>query len=613
MNPNLEEETFESGGLNTTLWKRVIGLMLQSKRRLKLSIILVAIMAGVGVIFPLLNGYAIDTFYNKPFEGYHLAVYAVVYAFSVFLQGYLTYQFIYQCGKIEMDVSYGTRQMAMEKLQNQSFSYFDTTPSGWIMARVTSDIGRLSEIISWSFIDLVWGLFTMVMFAIAMLIINFKLGLIVLTVVPVIYIMSSWFQKRILMNYRKTRAINSKITGALSEGISGAKTTKTMRLEKLNYSEFSTLTSELRSKSMRAVLLSSMYVPVVIFVSSLGNAGVIVFGGAEVLNGVLQIGTLIAFTQYVGQFLEPLRIISGNLASLQMAQASAERVLSMLDSDIKIVDTPEVIQKYGTILNPNESVYEPIVGNIEFKNVTFAYNENEIILKDFNLSVEPKQRIALVGETGSGKSTIVNLICRFYEPTSGSIEIDGVDIKERSIGWLHSHLGYVLQAPHLFDGTIKDNIKYGKLDATDEDVIEAAKLVDAHDFIMELEQGYDTPVGEGGNRLSTGQKQLISFARALIAKPSIFVLDEATSSIDTETEVVIQNAVEKVLKDHTSFIIAHRLSTIVNADRILVIRKGEIVEDGTHHELMEKNGYYATLYNNQYDEMQENLKFGQIS
>lgn len=608
MNPNLEEESFEVQGLDTGLWKKVIGLMLQSKHRLKMAIALVALMAGVGIVFPLLNGYAIDTFYGKDVVHLHLIGFITLYAFCVILQGYLTYQFIYQCGKIEMDVSYGTRQMAMEKLQNQSFSYFDTTPSGWIMARVTSDIARLSEIISWSFIDLVWGLFTMIMFAIAMLVINFKLGLVILTVVPVVYILSSWFQKRILMNYRKTRAINSKITGALSEGISGAKTTKTMRLESLNYSEFSNLTAELRSKAMRSVLFGSLYVPVVIFVSSLGNAGVVVFGGSSVLSGILQIGTLIAFTQYAGQFLEPLRIISGNLASLQMAQASAERVLSMLDSEIKLTDKQEVVEKYGTILNPNESVYESIEGHIRFENVNFSYNANEPILEGFNLEVKPRQRIALVGETGSGKSTIVNLICRFYEPTSGRILIDGVDIRDRSIGWLHSHLGYVLQAPHLFDGTIRDNIKYGKLDASDEAMIEAAKLVDAHDFIMGLEKGYDTEVGEGGSRLSTGQKQLISFARALIAKPSIFVLDEATSSIDTETEVVIQKAVETVLKNHTSFIIAHRLSTIVDADRILVIRKGKVIEDGNHDSLMQLNGYYATLYNNQYDDINEKVQ-----
>lgn len=608
MSHNLEEEVYDTSGLDISLWKKIFGLMLTSKKRLIKTLILVALMAFVGIAFPILNGYAIDNFYNQTYAMYDLIVFIGVYTLCVVLQGYLVYQFIYQCGKIEMEVSYSTRQKSMEKLQNQSFSYFDKTPSGWLIARVTSDIGKLSEIISWSIIDLMWGIFIMVMYAVAMLVINYKLALIVLTIIPFVYLISSFFQKRMLKNYRMTRAINSKITSALSEGIAGAKTTKTMGLEKINYSEFSTLTSEMRSKTLRAVLLSSMYVPLVILVSSLGNAGIIVVGGEMVITGILEIGTLIMFTQYAGQFFEPLRIISGNLAGLQMAQASAERVLDMLDAEIKLQDSEKVIQKYGTILNPNEDVYETINGEIEFRNVSFSYNPHEPILEKFNLVVKPQQRIALVGETGSGKSTIVNLICRFYEPVSGEILIDGRDIKERSIGWLHSHLGYVLQAPHLFDGTIRDNIRYGKLDATDEEIIEAAKLVDAHNFIISLEDGYDTNVGEGGSRLSTGQKQLISFARALISKPSIFVLDEATSSIDTETESIIQNAVETVLKSKTSFIIAHRLSTIVNADRILVIRKGKIVEDGTHEELLNLQGYYSKLYLNQFKEDQDNVK-----
>ncbi|WP_228410598.1 ABC transporter ATP-binding protein [Erysipelothrix piscisicarius] len=288
-----------------------------------------------------------------------------------------------------------------------------------------------------------------------------------------------------------------------------------------------------------------------------------------------------------------------------MAQASAERVLSLLEQDSSLIDRPDVIEKYGTILNPKESVYEPIVGNIEFKDVDFYYQASEPILKNFNLTVEPKQRVALVGETGSGKSTIVNLICRFYEPISGSIRIDGVDYRERSIGWLHSHLGYVLQAPHLFSGSVRDNIAYGKPNASDEAVIRAAKLVDAHRFITELEDGYQTDVGEGGSRLSTGQKQLISFARAILVNPSIFILDEATASIDTETEAIIQNAVETVLKEKTSFIIAHRLSTIVSADRILVIDKGTIIEDGNHESLMNQKGRYYELYMNQFNEKNE--------
>lgn len=607
MNPNFEEESFQNENLDTHLWRKILGLLKNNKKLMFTALLFVMGEATITVTLPILNRYAIDVFYTGQGSTQEIVLFTLGYALLVILQAYLIYQFINRSGSVEMNVSYETRQNAMEKLQNLSFSYYDTTPTGWIMARVTSDIARLSEILSWSFIDLIWGAFMMAMLVIVMLILNWKLALVVIVVVPFVYYVSAWFQKRILRNYRKVRSVNSKITSGFSEGISGAKTTKTMALEELHYSEFVSLTQEMKEKSMRAIIFNAMYVPIVILLSSLGNAGVIWAGGNQVLQGVIQIGTLLMFTQYANQFFEPLRNISGILASLQMAQASAERVLSLLEMESDLVDSDEVIAKYGTILEPNEAAYEPITGDIEFKNVDFFYNKEEPILTNFSLKVEPKKRIALVGETGSGKSTIVNLICRFYEPKAGELLIDGVDYRKRSIGWLHSNLGYVLQAPHLFSGSVSDNIRYGRLDATDDEIIEAAKLVDAHEFIMELEDGYNTDVGEGGGRLSTGQKQLISFARALIAQPSIFILDEATSSIDTETEAIIQNAVENVLREKTSFIIAHRLSTIVSADRILVIREGKIIEDGTHQELLALEGYYYNLYTNQFNEDQEKI------
>lgn len=602
MNPELEEEIFEAEGIDTSLWKKILGLLAQSKSNFYKALAFITVEALIGVSLPILNRHAIDVYFTGQGSTQEILLYAAGYAALVCLQAFVVYKFILYSGKVEMEVSYYARQNIMEKLQNLSFSFFDRTPSGWVMARLTSDISRLSEILSWSLVDLVWGFAMMVALSGVMLVINFKLALVVLIVVPFVYLVSAWFQKRILINYRKSRAVNSKITGAFSEGISGAKTTKTMALETMHYNEFKVLTSEMKSRTMRAILLNSLYVPIVMVLSTIGNAGVIWAGGSMALNGVIQIGTMILFTQYAGQFFEPLRNISGILAQLQMAQASAERVISLMETESDLVDSDAVIEKYGSILEPNEAVYEDMVGDIEFKNVSFHYNESEPILKNFNLTVKPKQRIALVGETGSGKSTIVNLICRFYEPVSGEILIDGVDYRERSIGWLHHNLGYVLQSPHLFSGSVMDNIRYGRLDASDEEIYEAAKLVDAHDFITHLEEGYNTDVGEGGGRLSTGQKQLISFARALLANPSIFVLDEATSSIDTETEAVIQHAVENVLKEKTSFIIAHRLSTIVSADRILVIRRGEIVEDGSHEELIALNGYYNQLYTHQFSE-----------
>lgn len=597
-----EEEQFTSEKLDVGLWKKILKMLLENKKNLFLALFFVLLEAVIGVILPVLNRYAIDVFYQGHGSTETILKFTLLYGGLVAVQAFLIYEFIYRSGLIEMDISYQIRQNVMEKLQTLPFSYYDKTPTGWIMARMTSDVSRLSEILSWSFNDLVWGFLVMILLLIVMFTVNWKLALIILVIVPMVYFVSAWFQKRILQNYRSVRAENSKITHGFSEGITGAKTTKTMGLEAIHYSEFKNNTMAMRSKSIHAVILSALYMPLITLISSLGNAGIIYVGGNMALQGVIQIGTLILFTQYAERFFEPLRNISNVFAQLQMAQASAERVLSLLEQDSTLVDRPDVIEKYGTILNPNESVYEPIVGDIEFKDVDFYYQASEPILNKFNLTVQPKQRIALVGETGSGKSTIVNLICRFYEPISGSILIDGVDYRERSIGWLHSDLGYVLQAPHLFSGSVRDNIAYGKPDASDEDVIKASKLVDAHRFIMELEDGYQTDVGEGGNRLSTGQKQLISFARAILVDPSIFILDEATASIDTETEAIIQNAVETVLKEKTSFIIAHRLSTIVNADRILVIDKGQILEDGNHHSLMSQKGRYYELYMNQFNE-----------
>ncbi|MDE8315069.1 ABC transporter ATP-binding protein [Erysipelothrix rhusiopathiae] len=599
---NREEEQFTSEKLDVGLWKKILKMLLENKKNLFLALFFVLLEAVIGVILPVLNRYAIDVFYQGHGSTEAIIKFTLLYGGLVAFQAFLIYEFIYRSGLIEMDISYQIRQNVMEKLQVLPFSYYDKTPTGWIMARMTSDVSRLSEILSWSFNDLVWGFLVMMMLLIVMFTVNWKLALIILVIVPMVYFVSAWFQKRILQNYRSVRAENSKITHGFSEGITGAKTTKTMGLEAIHYSEFKNNTMAMRTKSIHAVILSALYMPLITLISSLGNAGIIYVGGNMALQGVIQIGTLILFTQYAERFFEPLRNISNVFAQLQMAQASAERVLSLLEEDSTLVDRPDVIEKYGTILNPNESVYEPIIGDIEFKDVDFYYQASEPILNKFNLTVQPKQRIALVGETGSGKSTIVNLICRFYEPISGSILIDGVDYRERSIGWLHSHLGYVLQAPHLFSGSVRDNIAYGKPDASDEDVIKASKLVDAHRFIMELEDGYQTDVGEGGNRLSTGQKQLISFARAILVDPSIFILDEATASIDTETEAIIQNAVETVLKEKTSFIIAHRLSTIVNADRILVIDKGQILEDGNHHSLMSQKGRYYELYMNQFNE-----------
>lgn len=606
MSNHVEEQEFNTDSLDTKLWRRIFALLMVHKKKLYVLFMFMIMVATVDVIFPYLNKMAIDTYVSGNGDLSKLWMFALAYFACIVWQGLNIYFFLRQAGRIEMDFSYDVRNKAFRKLQELSFTYYDKTPLGWIMARMTSDIGRLAEILSWSLMDLVWGLTVMLGITIVMFAVNWQLALLVLMVMPILAYLSVWFQTRILKSYREVRKINSKITGSFSEGITGAKTTKTLVLEDLNLKEFNRLTEDMRSHSVRAAILSAMFMPIVMGLGAISTAAILWYGGNQVLLGTIQFGTLMLFTQYASQFFEPLRQIARLLAEFQMAQASAERVLQLLHSEPQIVDSPEVIEKYGTILDPKPQNYEPMFGNVTFDHVNFSYNPEEPVLKDFNITVTSGQTIALVGETGSGKSTIVNLLCRFYEPVSGKILIDGTDMKDRSIGWLHSNLGYVLQSPHLFSGSVAENIRYGKLAATEEEVIAAAKLVNAHDFIMNLEQGYETNVGEGGGRLSTGQKQLISFARAVIADPAIFVLDEATSSIDTETEQIIQHAIDTLLVNRTSFVIAHRLSTIVNADRILVIRKGVVKEDGTHAELLKIKGYYYRLYTNQFNEDLQN-------
>ncbi|MBR5795279.1 MAG: ABC transporter ATP-binding protein [Erysipelotrichaceae bacterium] len=597
-----QEKEYNTDSLDAGLWKKIINLLGNQKKDLYWLFVFMLLVAVLDVVFPYLNKIAIDYFaIGKGTQG-QLIGYGVGYLLLLAVQAFFVFKFIAQSGIVETDFSYYVRKTVFDKLQVLSYSYYDKTPTGWIMARMTSDVGRLAEIIAWSLVDMVWGLTVMVGITIVMLIVNWKMALLVLVVVPILAYISVWFQTRILKNYRLVRQVNSKITSSFSEGIAGAKTTKTMVLEEQNLEEFNRLTSEMREKAIRAAILSSLFMPIVIGLSAVSTGAILWYGGNQVLFYGLEFGTLMMFTQYANQFFEPLRQIARLLAELQMAQASAERVLSLLEEEPAIVDSDEVIAQYGTILEPKVENYPVMKGDISFEHVDFNYLPEEPVLVDFNLEVQAGQTIALVGETGSGKSTIVNLLCRFYEPVKGIVKIDGVDYKQRSLGWLHSNLGYVLQAPHLFSGTVKENIQYGRMDASMEEIIDAAKLVNAHEFIMKLEKGYDTDVGEGGGRLSTGEKQLICFARAVLADPKLFILDEATASIDTETEKVIQDAIDKVLVNRTSFVVAHRLSTIVNADVILVMKNGRILEKGNHDALMKLKGYYYRLYTNQFNE-----------
>ena len=581
------------------LWKNLFQYVKPYKKLLIILGVVMIGVAGIDAIFPLMNKYAIDNFVvPETVEG--LPRFGVIYGILVIVQSLNVGLFIGLAGKVEMGICYDIRKFGFKRLQELSLSYYDKKAVGWLMARMTSDIRKLGQTIAWGMVDMVWGLSMMVAIMGIMFTLNFKLALITLSVIPILIVLSLFFQKKILKAYRNVRKINSKITGSFNEGIMGARTTKTLVREEKNLDEFDQLTGRMKRSSVRAAIFSALFLPIVLTLSSIGTGLALWAGGSGVVAGTITYGTLVAFLSYTVRFFEPVREMARVFAELQSAQASAERVLSMINTEPEIQDVEEIIKIYGDQFKPRQENWPEIDGEIIFDDVSFSYKEGERVLENFDLQIDPGETVALVGETGSGKSTIVNLACRFYEPTGGNIMIDGVDYRERSQLWLQSNIGYVLQSPHLFSGTIKENIEYGKLGASEMEIINAAKLVNAHQFITKQPDGYDTEVGESGDTLSTGEKQLISFARAVLADPRIFVLDEATSSIDTEMEQIIQQAIDQLLEGRTNIIIAHRLSTIRSADRIICLRDGKIIEMGTHRQLLAQKGYYYSLYTTQF-------------
>ncbi len=511
-----------------------------------------------------------------------------VYAALFFVLAAGVFSFIYMAGGLGENIQYDLRNKMFARLQQLSLSYYDRTPLGWIMSRVTSDSQRIAELVSWGILDTTWGIFNISSAMVFMLIINWKLALIVFLIIPILVLVASIFKRYILNEYRRVRKLNSKITGAYNENITGVRVSKALVREKRNLEEFRELTGSMYQAGFRAAWLSALFLPIVQLISALGIGSIAWFGGWQTSLGGMTIGGIQAFISYVTFMLWPIQEMARVYAEMQRAVASAERVFSLIDAVPEVRDLPQAADP------------QTLRGDIHFESVDFYYDPEKPVLQDFNLLVKQGETIALVGPTGAGKSTIVNLVGRFYEPTRGTIRIGGRSYLEWTLQGIQSRLGVMLQTPHLFSGTIRENIRYGCLDASDEDVERSARLAGAHTFIRALENGYEEEVGEGGVLLSVGQKQLLSLARAILADPDIFIMDEATSSVDTLTEALIQQGMERMLAGRTSFVIAHRLSTIKRADRILVIEDGAIVEQGNHSELLRQRGHYYQLYTQQF-------------
>lgn len=514
--------------------------------------------------------------------------FTIIYGLLIFVQAANVFGFIYLAGILGERIQYDLRKKSFNHLQELSLAYYDRTPVGWIMSRVTSDSQRIAELVTWGLLDITWAIFNIGTAVAFMLVINSKLTLIVLAILPVLVVVAASFKKKILVEFRLVRKINSKITAAYNENITGVRVVKALRREKENLREFKELTSDMYQAGYRAAWLSALFLPLVQIISSMAIGGIVWYGGIQVNIGGLTIGGIQAFIGYITFMLWPVQDLARVYAEMQHAIASAERVFSLIDS------VPEVRDRPGAI-DPGS-----ISGNIVFEDVSFHYEADNQVLEDFNLTVQRGETIALVGPTGGGKSTIVNLLCRFYEPKRGRVSIGQNDYTALSLHAIQSRIGMVLQTPHLFSGTIRENIRYGQLEALDDEIEKAAMIAGAHDFIVELEQGYDTQVGEGGVLLSVGEKQLISLTRAVLADPEIFIMDEATSSVDTITEDRIQKGMNALVSNRTSFIIAHRLSTIKRADRILLIEDGKITEVGTHADLLQARGHYYRLYTQQF-------------
>lgn len=595
------DDEYTNGVVDWNLWKQLFRYATAYPRELLLLAACAMITAAMEISYPLITRAVIDTVaanadeeaaqYLKTEE---LIRYGIFYALTTLMITLSIGGFIRISGLLESRISHDIRRDGFINLQALSFSYFNHRPVGWLMARMTADCDRLSSILVWGLVDTIWGLTLMMGISIAMIWLDATLALVVLSILPILAIASVFFQRRLLQSARAATGINSRVTASYNEAITGVLTSKAFLREQSNSAEFGELTQRLSTAKVQNLTYASIYLPVVVTLASLAIGLTLVVGGFNVLGGAISVGTLIAFMRFATNLFEPVQEISSNFAEMQMAQASAERILGLINTVPDIKDAESLADEQL----PDD--YQ--IQNITLTNVSFSYEHDSpsekasAILEGINLQAHLGQSIAIVGPTGGGKSTLVNVIARFYEPVQGEVLIDGIDYRLRGLHWLQSRLGVILQDNHIFSGSLMSNIRYGKLDASDADIIDASKIAGAHDFIMAMPDGYKSEVGERGERLSAGQKQLVSFARAIVSEPQILIMDEATSSVDTETEQQIQSGLTSMLKGRIAFIIAHRLSTIRQADHIVFIDKGRIVEQGSHEALMATNGRYRSLY-----------------
>lgn len=569
------------------------------------TIIIATLAVGViNVITPLFQRYAIDNFIaNRTLDG--LAVFIVLYVLVVAASVVIDFFGSYGCCRLEMFMLRDMRRTAFNHLQTLSVSYYNMHSVGKLHARVMSDTSVIGSTVAWDTYQGVWNIVYALGTAVVMFILDPILALCVLVIVPIVALVSVYFQRKLTKLHRETREINSEITGGFNEGITGAATSKTLAVEDKLDADFRKKTDAMKKKGNKLGHHRALFFSLIAFAASIALALVLYYGGIITQKGVIEIGTLSVFMTYAQGIVEPVQWSVDAIADLISVKVNIERFTALTESTSDVKDTPEAVEKYGDCFNEKRENWEKLVGDVEFDDVSFKYPDgDEYVLEHFDLKVPQGTNVAIVGETGAGKSTLVNLVCRFFEPTSGRLLIDGKDARERSVQWLHSNIGYVLQTPHLFSGTVRENLLYGNENATDEQLYAALDSVNARSVVERMDKGLDSEVGEGGNTLSTGEKQLLSFARAILVNPAIFVLDEATSSIDTLTEKLIQNAIEKLMDGRTSFVIAHRLSTIRSADVILVVDGGKIVERGSHEELLKSRGVYYNLYIKQFREEQ---------